>query len=163
MICDNPTDIPHQPSYPSGHCSTETEHGTREEAGHDNMIDSVTATLVHRPKVSHRVTFAEINVGLKSEGSHSDRSDSAPIFMLPGIGASVPAPVSFHSAPTQQIPNDDFPEVDQDFMLVPRPKPHTLATIDEPMSSPEMIPTPVTDILAATGTDYSSDDEWCKI
>ena len=28
------------------------------------------------------------------------------------------------------------------------------------MSSPEMVPTPVFDILAASGTDYASDDDW---
>lgn len=37
---------------------------------------------------------------------------------------------------------------------------HTPTTSDELMSSPELVPTPVVDILAATGTDYTSDDEW---
>ncbi|KAF1841961.1 uncharacterized protein K460DRAFT_409400 [Cucurbitaria berberidis CBS 394.84] len=46
------------------------------------------------------------------------------------------------------------------FALVHRPKPLAQPTPDEPMSSPKLIPFTPVDILAATGSDYPSDDEW---
>ena len=162
MICDDLADIPCQPHYPRGDLLTDIEYGTYQEAGQDNMVDSITATLVHRPKVAQRVTFAEANIGLQS-GSDSNCSDSTSIFKLPGIATSFPAPPSFNCPTTQPTNNDDSSSEDQGFMLVSRPKPHILATIDEPMSSPEIVPTPVVDILAVSGTDYSSDDEWDMI
>lgn len=115
---------------------------------------------MHRPKVERRVTFAETNVGLQSVDSHSGHSESTSTFKLPGIATSFPAPAFFDPPATQPTPNGDSSDEDQGFTLVSRPKPHTLATIDEPMSSPEMVPTPVFDILAASGTDYASDDDW---
>lgn len=49
---------------------------------------------------------------------------------------------------------------DEDYTVVSLSGLHTPTTSDELMSSPELIPTPIVDILAATGTEYTSDDEW---
>jgi hypothetical protein len=49
---------------------------------------------------------------------------------------------------------------DEGFAIVHRPKPATVAVPDEPMSSPEIIPSRPIDILALTGSDYSDDDDW---
>ena len=62
------------------------------------------------------------------------------------------------------------PDVDSDssseeegFLLVHRPKPRVEAASDDLMSSPELIPSAPLDILAATGSDYSSDGEWSLV
>ena len=52
---------------------------------------------------------------------------------------------------------------EEGFSLVHRPKVLTCATPDEPMSSPELIPSAPIDILAATGSDYPSEDEWTMV
>lgn len=160
MICGDSVDILRESHYPRGDHWTANQPKTHEEVGQDNMVDSVITTFVHRPKVERRVTFAETNVGLQSVDSHSGHSESTSTFKLPGIATSFPAPAFFDPPATQPTPNGDSSDEDQGFTLVSRPKPHTLATIDEPMSSPEMVPTPVFDILAASGTDYASDDDW---
>lgn len=160
MICGDSVDILRESHYPRGDHWTANQPKTHEEAGQDNMVDSVITTFVHRPKVERRVTFAETNVGLQSVDSHSGRPESTSTFKLPGIATSFPALAFFDPPATQPTPNGDSSDEDQGFTLVSRPKPHTLATIDEPMSSPEMVPTPVFDILAASGTDYASDDDW---
>jgi hypothetical protein len=56
----------------------------------------------------------------------------------------------------------DSPSEDEGFSLVHRPKLQPSATPNDPMSSPEFIPHPV-DILALTGSDYPSDDEWTML
>jgi hypothetical protein len=59
----------------------------------------------------------------------------------------------------------DTPSSDEEegFTVVSLPKPHAPASSDMLMSSPEVVPTPVVDILAATGTDYTSDDDWTML
>jgi hypothetical protein len=66
-----------------------------------------------------------------------------------------------------QLVMSDFVETDsssedEGFSLVHRPKLQPSATPDDPMSSPEFIPHPV-DILALTGSNYPSDDEWTML
>ncbi|EUC28885.1 hypothetical protein COCCADRAFT_40662 [Bipolaris zeicola 26-R-13] len=90
--------------------------GTNEREDTRNMMDSVTTTLVHRPKIPQPDVM---------EGVETLYSDE-----------------------------------DEDYTVVSSSDLHTPTTSDELMSSPELVPTPVVDILAATGTDYTSDDEW---
>ncbi|CAO2647897.1 Nn.00g088190.m01.CDS01 [Neocucurbitaria sp. VM-36] len=52
---------------------------------------------------------------------------------------------------------------EEGFSLVHRPKVLACATPDEPMSSPELIPSAPIDILAATGSDYPSEEEWTMV
>jgi hypothetical protein len=49
---------------------------------------------------------------------------------------------------------------DEGFSIVHRPKPATAVMPDEPMSSPEIIPSRPIDVLALTGSDYPEDDDW---
>ena len=91
---------------------------TPEESNLENMVDSVTTTLVHRPRLHQSATMDDIDT--------------------PSSGD------------------------DAGFTIVSRPKLH-VTNPEEPMSSPELIPTPVVYILAATGTDYTSDDEWIRL
>ena len=51
-------------------------------------------------------------------------------------------------------------EDDHGFTLVYRPRVQPANTFEEPMSSPEVIATPVFDMLAASGTPYPDDDDW---
>jgi hypothetical protein len=53
----------------------------------------------------------------------------------------------------------DFSDDECGFTVVSRPKPYAPVHPEEPMSSP----TPVVDILKATGTDYSDDDDWTML
>ncbi|KAL1800274.1 hypothetical protein ACET3X_000616 [Alternaria dauci] len=159
MICGDSTNTPRESYYSHGDHLAATPYKTHEEASQDNMVDSAITTFVHRPKAERRVTFAETNVDLQSMDTHSGRSEDDSTSKLSGTTTSFSAPALFNPAATQSTPDDDALEEDQGFTLVSRPKPHTLATIDEPMSSPEMLPTPVLDILAASGTDYTSDDD----
>jgi len=50
-------------------------------------------------------------------------------------------------------------EDDHGFTLVYRPRAQPADTSEEPMSSPEVIATPVFDMLAASGTPYPDDDD----
>lgn len=49
------------------------------------------------------------------------------------------------------------------FAMVYRPKSMVPSTPDEPMSSPELLPSVPLDVLAATGSDYPSDDDWSMV
>jgi hypothetical protein len=54
----------------------------------------------------------------------------------------------------------DSSSEDEGFSIVHRPKPRVVATPNEPMSSPEIIPSQPVDILALTGSKYPDDDDW---
>ena len=54
-------------------------------------------------------------------------------------------------------------EEEDDFTVVQMPMSNTPATPDEPMSSPEMVPASVVDIMATVRTDYASDDDWTML
>jgi hypothetical protein len=124
-----------------------------------------------------------VEYGMYEETNHDGMADS-------GIATFVHRPKVAQPATISEEPDVDSSEDDQGFTLVCRPKPPALATPDEPepspelsspvadilaangtnfsssddpMSSPELIPTPGLNILAATGTDYSSDEEWIEI
>ncbi|RAR07429.1 hypothetical protein DDE83_006474 [Stemphylium lycopersici] len=58
----------------------------------------------------------------------------------------------------------DTPSSDDDegFTIVSRPRLH-VTNPEEPIFGFQLISTPVVDILAATGTDYASDDEWIRL
>jgi hypothetical protein len=55
----------------------------------------------------------------------------------------------------------DSASEDEGFSIVHRPRP--TATFEEPMSSPEIVPSNPIDILAATGSNYPDDDDWTML
>jgi hypothetical protein len=131
MVCDTIPDAAFQPKYEpivdedidlSGFMR-ESENGNVTE----NMVDSVTAPLVHRPRVAQPAMVADMEGESSSSGIPYIENDSS----------------------------DD----ECGFTLVSRPKPYALVHPHEPMSSPM----PIIDILKATGSDYSDDDDWTML
>lgn len=59
--------------------------------------------------------------------------------------------------------DSDLSSDDDGFTMVHRPRVAAAPTPEEPMSSPELIPSVPIDVLAATGSDYPSEDEWSMI
>jgi hypothetical protein len=58
----------------------------------------------------------------------------------------------------------DTSSEDEGFSIVRLPsKPSVRFSIDDPMSSPEIIPLKSMDVLAATGSNYPTDDEWTML
>ncbi|KAH3917527.1 hypothetical protein HBH56_041650 [Parastagonospora nodorum] len=52
---------------------------------------------------------------------------------------------------------------DEGFSIIRQPKPPVNPSMDEPMSSPEIIPAKPIDVLAATGSNYPDDDDWTML
>jgi hypothetical protein len=59
----------------------------------------------------------------------------------------------------------DSSSEDEGFSIVHRPRTLQVinGTVDDPMSSPEIIPSKPMDVLAATGSNYPDDDEWTML
>jgi hypothetical protein len=59
----------------------------------------------------------------------------------------------------------DFSSEDEGFSIVHRPRELQVVngTAEEPMSSPEIIPSKPLDVLAATGSNYPDDDDWTML
>jgi hypothetical protein len=57
----------------------------------------------------------------------------------------------------------DTSSEDEGFSIVRRPKQSVRFSIDDPMSSPEIISSKSIDVLAATGSNYPIDDEWTML
>jgi hypothetical protein len=57
----------------------------------------------------------------------------------------------------------DTSSEDEGFSIVRRPKQSVRFSIDDPMSSPEIISSKSIDVLAATGSNYPTDDEWTML
>lgn len=73
--------------------------------------------------------------------------------------SSLPRRPARTQLPTIVDTDAESSEDDHGFTMVYRPRVHFADTLEEPMSSPEMIDTPVFDMLAASGTPYP-DDDW---
>jgi hypothetical protein len=113
-------------------------HDSVQEDMDENMVDSVTAPLVLRPKTTQSAGVADVN------GESSDDK----FYIESKFSEDKPC--------SDGEPSDD----EHGFTLVSSPKP---VTPDEPMSSPELISTPIIDILKAIGSDYSDDDDWTML
>jgi hypothetical protein len=111
-----------------------------DENADENMVDSVTAPLVLRPKITQPAVVADIK-GESFRNHPSMESES-----------------SENKSHSETESTDD----EHGFTMVSRPK-SGAPDPDEPMSSPDLISTPVIDILKATGSDYSDDDEWTML
>jgi len=87
--------------------------------------------------------------------SEETLADSAVGFAM----SSLPHRPARTQLPTIVDTDAESSEDDLGFTMVYRPRVHFADTFDEPMSSPEIIDTPVFDMLAASGTPYP-DDDW---
>jgi hypothetical protein len=54
----------------------------------------------------------------------------------------------------------DSASEDEGFSIVHRPKPDM---VEDPMSSPEIVPSNPVDVLAATGSNYPDEDDWTML
>ena len=81
--------------------------------------------------------------------------------------ASGPSTLAFRPKDPQPVTSTGFEtdssSDDEGFSIVHRPKPLTITTPDDPMSSPEVVPSKPIDVLALTGSDYPDDDEWIML
>lgn len=57
----------------------------------------------------------------------------------------------------------DSSSEDEGFHIVQRPKPPVNPPQDDLMSSPEISPSKPVEVLAATGSNYPTDDEWTML
>jgi hypothetical protein len=57
----------------------------------------------------------------------------------------------------------DSSSEDEGFSLVHHPKPLASSTPSDLMSSPEIVPSKLMDVLAATGSNYPDDDDWTML
>ncbi|KAF2828645.1 hypothetical protein CC86DRAFT_288307 [Ophiobolus disseminans] len=97
-----------------------------------------------------------------SEG-HSTLEDSA-ISFVPGSSTLVFRPKITQPVAATGFETDSSSE-DEGFSIVHRPRPLPCATPDDPMSSPEIVPSnPQTlNVLAMIGSAYPDDDEWTML
>ncbi|KAH7380090.1 hypothetical protein BKA66DRAFT_420212 [Pyrenochaeta sp. MPI-SDFR-AT-0127] len=112
--------------------------------------------------------MADVGVAATSGG---ESGDNQPLSNIPmghlGPNVSISNTIAYRYRNPPSIKNLDLePDSSSDeegFSLVYRPKTLALAAPDEPMSSPELIPSAPIDILAATGSNYPTDDEWTML
>ncbi|KAL6711155.1 hypothetical protein ACN47E_005686 [Coniothyrium glycines] len=109
------------------------------------------------------------------EGLGDATEDAVDQIYSVGNDAALPPTSEYSTATTlvhrlTNVSKTVFPDFDTDsssdedgFALVHRPKPKIPVTSDELMSSPELIPSKPIDVLAASGSDYPSDDEWSMV
>jgi hypothetical protein len=146
MMRDHIRDTPFRSQYePFAHEDVGVFAHIREsldESADENMVDSVTTPLVLRPKITQPVVVTY------TKGK------------APKYSPSMESEVSEENSHSESESTDD----EHGFTMVSRPKP-SVPDIpdDEPMSSPDLVSTPVIDILKATGSDYSDDDEWTML
>jgi hypothetical protein len=117
-------------------------HESLDENADENMVDSVTTPLVLRPKITQPLVVA-------------NKKGEAPKY-----SPSMECEFSEENSHSESESTDD----EHGFTMVSRPKPSAPdIPDDESMSSPDFVSTPVIDILKATGSDYSDDDEWTML
>ncbi|KAH7400855.1 hypothetical protein DE146DRAFT_476758 [Phaeosphaeria sp. MPI-PUGE-AT-0046c] len=142
--------------------------------GRGSVIESQ-SSLVHRPKLSvvNPTTSPSREDSVYEESSSEDegfhmvyrpkphntlplldpRTIDTPDSNLPSVGL-----------PSINLPPVNVPSIDRVSAHPPSinlPSIHQMQ--EEPMSSPEIIPSQPIDILAATGSNYSDDDEWTML
>jgi hypothetical protein len=151
MIRGHRREVPSPPQYePDAHENAGLFAHMRESLDDnvdENMVDSVTTPLDFRSKSTQPPVVADTK-GEPSEHAPSLKRESSED--------------KSHCEIESTDDEHGFTMVSRPFTMVSRPKP-TASDIEEPMSSPEFISTPITDILKATGSDYSEDGEWTML
>jgi len=128
--------------------------------------------LIDRPPTPPRVApFDPVHDAVASckrendENRPTNLADSAISFLSPS-GSSELAfrPKNLQTIADEASDTEPSSE-DEGFSLVHRPKPEASALAEDPMSSPEVVPSnPHTvDVLALTGSAYPDDDDWTML
>jgi hypothetical protein len=138
----------------------------------DNLPDAHSPRQ-HEPSANEDITL----LGMEESLNHNIAENMADN-MFENMVDSVTAPLVHRpriaqpavTANTEDEASNGNPYIESDssddkngFTMVSRPKSHGSVSPDEPMSSPELIPTPVIDILKVTGSDYSDEDEYIML
>jgi hypothetical protein len=121
--------------------------------------------LFDRPATPSHATAADLirdilnpsKTGNDSEWKSTDEATTQCNSMISGPSTLVYRPK--HSVVDTSFEIDSSSE-DEGFSIVHRPRSRAIVMPDEPMSSPEIIPSDPIDVLALTGSNYADDDEW---
>jgi hypothetical protein len=101
-------------------------------------------------------------------GEYDSREDVYDVDEAVALPAAEQSTLVYRPKPSEVLAaffETDFSSEDEGFSIVHRPREMQVVngTAEEPMSSPEIIPSKPLDVLAATGSNYPDDDDWTML